>query len=326
MSVYSDNKLHHKDDNDAWTKLYDLVPVGVKVLDVGCSSGNFGAELIGKKKCTVVGIDIDKDDVELSKKRLTESHLLNIESDDLSIVGKFDVIVMADVIEHLIDPAKALKKLGKHLNPDGKLIFSVPNMANFANRIELLKGRFEYTEYGLLDQTHLHYYDRVQLEAVLADGGFEVEYYNNTIRDIPKRVLAKELGLMGLSVSDDTFWKLASHIDSITFQFIGVARASSNVRHAAVISKTPYDFVSRQIDLHKSKHELELIEAIEGKFDKLLNPSQKEVLELKKALEQRAGAIRHLEGLIEEKTLELANLKHRRGSFVRRVIERFTRR
>lgn len=325
MSVYSDNKLHHKDDNDAWTKLYDLVPTGVKVLDVGCSSGNFGAELIDKKKCTVVGIDIDKDDVELAKKRLTEVHLLNIENDDLPGIGKFDVIVMADVIEHLINPARALNKLGKHLSPGGKLIFSVPNMANFANRIELLRGRFEYTEYGLLDETHLHYYDRIQLETVLSAGGFEVEEYNNTIRDVPKKILNKELSSIGLSVSDDAFWKLAGHIDSISFQFIGVAKPSSNVQHTKVISKTPYDFVSRQIDLQKSKYELELVEAIEGKFDKTLNPSQKEILELKKALEQRSGAIRHLEGLIEEKTLELANLKHGKGYGIKRALKRLTR-
>lgn len=245
-SVYADNSLHSSDINDAWTVLFDLVPAGSAVLDIGCSSGNFGKELIKKKQCTVIGVDIFEDDLALAKKKLTKVYKRNIEADDISDLGMFDVIIMADVIEHLIDPVASLKKVRAQLKPGGRFVFSVPNMANIATRIELLAGRFEYTSYGILDETHLHYYDRIQFETVMRDAGFRVEEYSNTIRDIPRSILKKTLMSMGLEPSEK-FFKSAEHVDAITFQFIGYAVAGK-LPHAKVKAKAPYDFMSKSFD------------------------------------------------------------------------------
>jgi O-antigen biosynthesis protein len=140
----------------------------------------------------------------------------------------------------------ALRKLAKQLRPDGTIVFSVPNMANFATRLELLAGRFEYTAYGLLDQTHLHYYDRVELEKVFTTAGFKVTKYNDTLRDIPRSIIEGQLKKLGLH-ADEKFWKLSEHIDSTTFQFIGTAKKGSG-GHATLASKTPHDFMSEVFD------------------------------------------------------------------------------
>lgn len=248
-SVYANNKIKKQSENDAWTKLYKLVPENAHVLDVGCSSGNFGHVLMEEKNCKVTGIDINEEDLKLAEKRLDEAYKINIESDDISQLGKFDVVLMADVIEHLVDPLSALKKIRKVIKNNGKLIFSVPNMANIANRIELLKGRFEYTDYGLLDHTHLHYYDRVELEQLLARAGFAVDMYDNTIREAPEPALIKELKNIGLNPSE-RFLKQARSLDATTFQFVGLSTPVDDmlVKHGKLTSKTPHDFISTMID------------------------------------------------------------------------------
>jgi len=294
-SVYADNKLSEKKVNDAWTKLFALIPDGSSVLDIGCSSGNFGSALIKQKKCTVVGIDIFEDDLKLAAKRLTRVEKRNIETAEIDDLGKFDIVVMADVIEHLIDPVSALNKIKKCIRKDGLFIFSVPNMANIATRIELLEGRFTYTSYGILDETHLHYYDRVQLEMVLSAAGMKVLQYNNTIREIPKDILENQLNTIGLK-ADDKFWQLANNVDAITFQFIGVAvpDKSSSVKHAKVESKTPHDFMSTTID--------GIIKDFQNKLGKAQDAATKlkqENNDLKQALkdeEQRLTAITNSKG------------------------------
>lgn len=245
-SVYADNHLVVTKQNDAWTNLFELIPDNSRVLDIGCSSGNFGAELKRKKNCTVFGIDIFEDDLKLAKKQLNKVYRRNIEQDEIGDLGTFDVILMADVIEHLFDPSTALKKVAKQLNKNGRFVFSVPNMANIATRLELLKGRFEYTAYGLLDETHVHYYDKPGLERVFTNAGMSVQVYNNTVRDIPQRIIDKFLDELGLMPSVK-FYELTNHIDAITFQFIGYA-VPSNKPHAHVKSKTPYDFMSAMFD------------------------------------------------------------------------------
>lgn len=257
-STYADVKFKQADENYGWTKLFELFTSGEKVLDIGCSSGNFGEILIKKKKCTVVGIDVNEDDLKIAAKKLTKVFKRNVEREDLSDLGTFDIVLMADVIEHLLDPVLTLKKIKNLLVPGGKLVFSVPNMANIANRIELLGGRFEYTKFGLLDETHLHYYDRVEFEKAMGRAGFTVKKYNNTIRDLPVPVITDQLNKLGLTPSQK-FIKMAQTIDSVTFQFIGMAEPVSgkgNVKSASVESKIPYDFFSRQFDeVHKSHHE-----------------------------------------------------------------------
>lgn len=250
QSVYAGNKLESTDTNSPWVKLFDFVGASSSVLDIGCSSGNFGKELIAQKDCQVVGIDINDNDLKIAARHLTKALKRNIEHDDVSDLGMFDHVVMADVIEHLVDPVAALKKVKKLLKTGGTLVFSVPNMANIANRVELLGGRFEYTEYDMLDETHLHYYDHIELEKVLARAGFKVEQYNNTIRDVPRSVLMAQLEKLGLQANED-FLKMASNLDATSHQFIGVARplSKSLARQTAKIrSKTPHDFLSQQFD------------------------------------------------------------------------------
>ncbi|MBI2591894.1 methyltransferase domain-containing protein [Candidatus Saccharibacteria bacterium] len=302
-SVYADNTLIEGQENDAWTKLFDFFTPNSAVLDAGCSSGNFGKALIEQKHCTVVGVDINEGDLEYAKQNLTKAFKRNIEQDDLSDLGKFDFVLMADVIEHLLTPVGALRKIKKLLLPDGKLVFSVPNMANIANRIELLGGRYKYTKYGLLDETHVHYYDRLEFEKVMAKAGFAVKKYDNTIRDLPATAITTELTKLGLTPSEK-FLKMAKDIDAVTFQFIGVAEPvakKTRTKKIDIESKTPYDFFSRQFDeVHRArKEQVSQIKSLKAELKeqkRVHSASQQELEQKTKRLQQRLEAIENSKG------------------------------
>lgn len=298
-STYASVKFRQADENYGWTKLFELFAPGSRVLDIGCSSGNFGKVLIEQKQCSVVGIDVNEDDLKTAAKNLTKVHKRDVEKDDLSDLGTFDFVLMADVIEHLLDPVSVLKKVKNLLVPGGKLVFSVPNMANIANRIELLGGRYEYTKFGLLDETHVHYYDRAELEKIMNRAGFTVKKYNNTIRDLPAEVINAELKKLGLT-SSEKFIKMAQDIDAITFQFIGLADPVfkyENIKAALVKSKTPYDFFSRQFDeVHKvRKEQIGQIKNLKAELEEQKR-AKEEVEQEKQKVQARLEAIENSKG------------------------------
>lgn len=83
---------------------------------------------------------------------------LNLPIDNKLVEEKFDVIIFADVLEHLVLPEQVLRYFRRMLKKDGVVIVSVPNVANWRVRFSLLLGSFNYQEYGVLDRTHLHLY------------------------------------------------------------------------------------------------------------------------------------------------------------------------
>jgi 2-polyprenyl-3-methyl-5-hydroxy-6-metoxy-1,4-benzoquinol methylase len=87
--------------------------------------------------------------------------------------GTFDAIVFGDVLEHLADPACVLTLARRCLSPGGVIIVSVPNIAHWTVRLRLLFGRFEYRDGGIMDATHLRWFTRKTLLAMLAHAGLE---------------------------------------------------------------------------------------------------------------------------------------------------------
>lgn len=227
MSNYSDSHFDESAANTSWYKVFHLVPEKAKVLDVGCSSGNFGHELITRKKCTVDGLELDKADAAAAAKQLRKVYIKNVETDDLSEIDKdYDIIYFGDVIEHLVDPIAALKKIKQHLNPKGKILFSIPNMGHISIRLYLLRGEFDYGETGLLDKTHLHFYTKSEVERVFASAQLEIDHLDFVHKDYPKALIQKELKAAGLT-ANDKFLNNAQQASAAAFQFVGTAKKSS---------------------------------------------------------------------------------------------------
>ena len=79
------------------------------------------------------------------------------------------------MLEHLSDPLAALVALDGTLAAGGRVIASVPNVAHLWVRLQLLAGRFEYADRGILDRTHLRFFTRRTFIALLAQAGLAVE-------------------------------------------------------------------------------------------------------------------------------------------------------
>lgn len=116
-----------------------LVGEHKRVLDVGISYGEF-ALWLSKNGNEVVGIDISEKSVELCRARGLKAYRVNIETEPLPDLGLFDVVLMLEIIEHLIDPLPVLRKLRTVLKPSGVLILSTPNAAYVKWRLQLLCG------------------------------------------------------------------------------------------------------------------------------------------------------------------------------------------
>jgi 2-polyprenyl-3-methyl-5-hydroxy-6-metoxy-1,4-benzoquinol methylase len=155
-------------------KLIALVGSGRHVLDVGCSSGYLARPLVARG-CTVVGIERDPVAANSAREVCQEVLVGDAETMDLPFAERsFDVVLCGDLIEHLREPERFLRRVQPLLRPSGRIVLSTPNVANWANRLGLLAGRWQYADRGILDRTHTHLFTRKTLVATLEDAGFKV--------------------------------------------------------------------------------------------------------------------------------------------------------
>lgn len=145
---------------------------GHRVLEVGCSVGHVTEHLVAAGN-TVVGVEIDPKAAAAAERFAERVHVLDLDVTPVSQVehARFDVIILGDVLEHLRDPGAALADVLTLLEPGGRVIVSVPNVAHIDVRLMLLEGRWEYQGTGLLDATHLRWFTKSSLRAMLASAG-----------------------------------------------------------------------------------------------------------------------------------------------------------
>jgi len=143
------------------------------VLEVGTATGYLTSEMV-KRGCTVTGIEQDPDMARIAEKYCDRMIVSDVESMDLSELGTYDAIILGDVVEHLRDPREFLQKTGKLLNKGGKILISLPNVANIWVRLNLLFGRFNYSRVGILDESHLRFFTLETSKKIARDSALEV--------------------------------------------------------------------------------------------------------------------------------------------------------
>ncbi len=151
-----------------------LMPHDVRVLDVGCGTGGQTCAINRDKNNDVVGIEPDPVRAAAARGLGLNIYQGVFDQQFVATYGTFDVIVLADVLEHVADPAQMLALVRGCLRPGGSVIISVPNVAHWTVRSRLLFGRFQYAEGGIMDATHLRWYTRSTLLALLQHAGFTV--------------------------------------------------------------------------------------------------------------------------------------------------------
>jgi len=149
-------------------KLLECEKHPLKILDVGTASGYLGKTL-RERGHGVAGIEMDPATAEKARGYYDSFHIADLETFEFPFRREFDYILFADVLEHLRDPAAVLRRCVPALKESGKLIISVPNVANIVVRLSLLLGRFDYTDRGILDRTHFRFFTLRSLKQMMLD-------------------------------------------------------------------------------------------------------------------------------------------------------------
>jgi methionine biosynthesis protein MetW len=171
---------HTSDPLEAAGVIAGLMPANKRVLDVGCGTGSLSRLLVDLRGALVVGIEPDPKRATIARKRGIDARDGFFDEATASSLGKFDVVVFADVLEHLPDPASALQLTRQVLKSDGMVIVSVPNVAHWSVRLELLFGRFNYQSCGIMDATHLRWFTEYSLRAFFESSGYRVDVIRQT--------------------------------------------------------------------------------------------------------------------------------------------------
>lgn len=173
---------------------------GLDVLDVGCGFATT-SEHIQKRGNRVTGIESSDEAVAKASKRIeTVIHADLMNLDGIATAKKFDVIIFADVLEHLQWPQEVLRRYLQLLRDNGTVIVSLPNVGLWSVRLSLMAGRFEYADTGVLDKTHLRFFTRRSARALLDGAGLtpiRTTYNPGIVRPfvpLAKRLLAKREG------------------------------------------------------------------------------------------------------------------------------------
>lgn len=150
------------DRNNPRTIIAGWVKDRTNVLEVGPGDGVIGGYLREGKQCHVVGVEPVREAAAVAATRFDEMIIGSIETQDiLDCVARsapYDSIIFADVLEHLTNPWKTLAQLHPLLSGQGEVLLSVPNIAHWTARLNLLFGRFDYTDGYLMDRTHLRWF------------------------------------------------------------------------------------------------------------------------------------------------------------------------
>jgi 2-polyprenyl-3-methyl-5-hydroxy-6-metoxy-1,4-benzoquinol methylase len=154
------------------------------ILEIGCSEGLMTRRMVERGQ-RVVGVEFDPV-AAASAARWTEQIVVADvqQPDSLLPLGeqRFELVIVSDVLEHLREPADALRRIVEFVRPGGRLMVSVPNVAHADVRVALLNNTFPYASLGLLDRSHIHFFTYHSLLQLLDDCDLVVTEWRRTIR------------------------------------------------------------------------------------------------------------------------------------------------
>ena len=183
LDIESQSADHYKDNvNRPLLELVEGTPR--RVLELGCAMGHCGEVLKAKYPgVSVVGIDANRAAAQAAERRLDRVICGRLEEIDFAAEGieprSFDVVIVADILEHLVNPWRTLEQLATGLmTPNGQLLVSLPNVRNLTLLSDALQnGRWTYRAQGLLDITHLRFFTFTEMRVMFEETGFRAEKF-----------------------------------------------------------------------------------------------------------------------------------------------------
>ena len=173
LSVKEEPNKYHRENysvdmnnkNSSHTIMVEEALGSKTILDVGCGSGCVGEKIKELQKCVVDGVEVDKVAYKMAVDYLDTVYNMPIDDEKNPVFKKFmsnprkyDCIICADIIEHLVDPGRTVFNLSKKIKPKGKILISIPNISHIDVISGLIDGQFNYSKVGILDSTHIKFW------------------------------------------------------------------------------------------------------------------------------------------------------------------------
>lgn len=174
------------EENSSLKKTLHFIGKNKRVVDFGCATG-YLAQLLKLNDCVVTGVDYNQEASKIAEQHCQEVIVADLDFTSVTEIfpsQKFDVAVFGDVLEHLRNPWKVLEDTKHILKPGGYVVASIPNIAHGAIRLALLQGKFEYTQFGILDNTHLRFFTKKTIEDLFETTGYSVKAIDRTKLEI----------------------------------------------------------------------------------------------------------------------------------------------
>jgi SAM-dependent methyltransferase len=155
--------------------LLNLLPsLPGRLLDCGCGAGD-NARILKGRGWQVTAVTLDYREKEAAGAFCDAVYLADLEVGlPVELSGTFDVVLASHILEHLANPDRFLHQVHQRLSPSGILAVALPNIAHYRQRFSLLQGRFQYTETGPLDRTHLRFYTYWTAIELLRENGYSL--------------------------------------------------------------------------------------------------------------------------------------------------------
>lgn len=169
-----------------------LIPPGSRILEIGCGTGHLSEYLVREQGCSVLGVELEPAQAEVAAGRgfpvfagsITDPALQARLDGYVAGSQPFAVVFMSQVIEHLAEPEAVLARIKDWLASDGVLIISTCNIAHWRCRLRLLRGKWEYEDYGIFDRGHLRFFTPRSFARLLEDCGYEIMDSGFSFEDI----------------------------------------------------------------------------------------------------------------------------------------------
>ena len=328
---YSSIELHSEEalgTNNSLGKMLSFIGTNKLVVDFGCASGYF-AQLLTTKGCIVTGIEINPEAAKLAEQYCQQVIVADLDFVSLQEIlpnQHFDVAIFGDVLEHLRNPWQVLKEAKTILNPDGYVVASIPNIAHGSIRLALLQGKFEYSELGILDNTHLRFFTRKTVNDLFNKSGYLIELTDRTTLPIfTDNSLVPEVNQHEFNL--ETIQKLEADKDAQTLQFIIKAVPSSIEKKYAILHEQHCKLLEREqellsevqsseVKLEQSQSqlqnrlaELELFQTEVKQIQADLEQSQSQLQNKQTELELSQSELQQSQEQLQQSQLELEQIK-----------------
>jgi 2-polyprenyl-3-methyl-5-hydroxy-6-metoxy-1,4-benzoquinol methylase len=147
------------------------------VLEIGAGPGSIAKPLIALNGCRVTALEYDANCIPILKE-----FCVDVVQGDLNTPGwgevfgkrRFDAVVIADVLEHLVNPWETLREVTQYLRPGGSVVSSIPNANHAAMMAMILDDNVDYQDWGLLDRTHIRFFGAKNLQRLFRQAGLKI--------------------------------------------------------------------------------------------------------------------------------------------------------